>query len=412
MGFRRDVYGSSRRGPRPELAVLGGVRAFDRPLHVGRPNLGDRKQFLQRVEGILDRLWFTNHGPLVAEFEEAVASLVGVRHCIATCNGTLALEIAARAAGLSGEVITSPFTFVATPHSLRWQGITPVFADVDPATHNLDPAEVERRISPRTTGILGVHLWGRPCAVDDLSDIAERHGLTLLFDASHGLGGSSGGRMLGSFGSAEIFSFHATKFVNSFEGGAIVTNDDALAERARLIGNFGFADYDRVEALGTNGKMTEIAAAMGLTSLESRDRFVAVNHENYEGYSVSLEDVPGIRVMSYDDAELTTKQYVVVEVDESAALTRDQLQQVLLAENVLARRYFYPGCHRMEPYRSEQAPERLHMPQTDLVARAALTLPTGTGVDLDDIKVIAGLVREAMLSGAAVAGALRLDDQS
>lgn len=388
------------------LAILGGAPVFDEPLHVGRPNLGDRARFMARVEGMLDRFWLTNNGPLVAEFESVVASIAGVRHCIATCNGTLALEIAVRAAGLSGEVITTPFTFVATPHALRWQGITPVFADVDPMTHNLDPVQVERKITPRTTGILGVHLWGRPCAVDALTDIADRHGLPLLFDAAHALGCSSGDRMVGGFGIAETFSFHATKFVNSFEGGAIVTNDDALAERARLIRNFGFADYDRVESIGTNGKMAEVAAAMGLTSLESRDRFIAVNHENHEAYSQELADVPGLVVMPYDESSVTTKQYVVIEVDESAALARDQLQQVLWAENVLARRYFHPGCHRMEPYRSEQEPERLHMPQADRLARACLTLPTGTGVDVDDIRAIADVIRRAMESGPAVVEAL------
>ena len=389
-----------------DLAVLGGRPAFDSPRHVGRPNLGDRARLMERIEGVLDRLWLTNGGPLVAEFEETVAALVGVRHCIATVNGTLALEIAIRAAGLSGEVITTPFTFVATPHSVRWQGITPVFADIDPRTHNIDPVQVERLITPRTSAILGVHVWGRPCAVDELTDIADRHGLVLLFDASHALGCSSGGRMIGGFGAAETFSFHATKFVNSFEGGAIVTDDDALAERARLIRNFGFADYDRVQSLGTNGKMPEVAAAMGLTSLESRQRFIDVNHENYAAYRAGLENVPGIELVGYDDQELTTRQYVVVEVDHSSGLSRDDLHQVLWAENVLARRYFFPGCHRVEPYRSEQDADRLLMPRTDQVASRVLTLPTGTGVTPADVRTITGLIRRSMSAGRELAAGL------
>lgn len=389
-----------------DFAILGGAPAFDRPRHVGRPNIGNRERLMARIEGMLDRLWLTNNGPLVAEFEEAVASMVGVRHCIATCNGTMALEIAIRAAGLSGEVITTPFTFAATPHALRWQGITPVFADIDPRTHNMDPAEVERLITPRTSGILGVHLWGRPCAVDELTEIADRHGLALLFDASHALACSSGGRMIGSFGAAETFSFHATKFVNSFEGGAIVTGDDALAERARLIRNFGFADYDRVEELGTNGKMSEVSAAMGLTSLESRNRFIAVNHENYDAYRIGLSGVPGIELIPYDDEELTTRQYVVVEVDDATGLSRDDLHQMLWAENVLARRYFFPGCHRVEPYRSEQDPGRLRMPETDRLAARVLTLPTGTGVTIADVDVITRLIRRAMSAGRALAAVL------
>jgi dTDP-4-amino-4,6-dideoxygalactose transaminase len=386
-----------------EFAALGGSPAFAEPRHVGLPNLGDRERFMRRVEGIFDRRWLTNNGPLVTEFEEAVASLTGTRHCVATCNGTLALEIAIRATELRGEVITTPFTFVATAHALQWQGITPIFCDIDPRTHNLDPTLVERLITSRTSGILGVHVWGRPCAVDALSEIADRHGLTLLFDAAHGFGSSHRGRMIGNYGAAEIFSFHATKYVNAFEGGAIVTNDDAVAERARLIRNFGFADYDRVSALGTNGKMSEVSAAMGLTSLESRDRFTEVNHANFEAYRAGLDGIPGVEVMPYPDDELTTRQYVVIELDDSAGLSRDDLHRVLWAENVLARRYFYPGCHRLPPYKATWSDAGVDLPQTDGVASRVLTLPTGTGVTSADIALITDVVSRAVAAGPALA---------
>ncbi|MGY1664589.1 aminotransferase class I/II-fold pyridoxal phosphate-dependent enzyme [Geodermatophilus sp. SYSU D00696] len=356
---------------------------------------------MRRMEGILDRGWLTNNGPLVAEFEEAIASIVGVRHCVATCNGTLALEIAIRAVGLEGEVITTPFTFVGTAHALQWQGITPVFCDVDPRTHNIDPAEIEALITPRTTGILGVHLWGRPCDVEALTDIADRHGLALLFDAAHAFGCSHRGRMIGGFGRAEVFSFHATKYVNAFEGGALVTDDDEVAARARLMRNFGFADYDRVDSLGTNGKMTEVSAAMGLTSLESRSRFVAINHRNWEAYRVGLDGLAGVTLAPYDDEESTTRQYVVIEVDDSAGLSRDDLQRVLWAENVLARRYFHPGCHRSEPYASACSAGRT-FPETDRLVARVLTLPTGTSVTTDDIAVITGIIRRAQGAGEAL----------
>ena len=209
-----------------DLAIFGGSPAFAELLHVGRPNIGDRGRLLERIHDLLDRRWLTNNGPYVLEFERQLCQLTGAPHCIVTCNGTVALEIAIRAAGMSQEVIVPAFTFVATAHALQWQGITPVFCDVDPSTHNLDPESVERSITPRTTGILGVHLWGRACRVDELAEIARRHGLKLLFDAAHALGCTHRGRMVGGFGDAEVFSFHATKFVNSFEGGAIVTADD------------------------------------------------------------------------------------------------------------------------------------------------------------------------------------------
>ncbi len=389
------------------FAVLGGEPAFAGPRHVGHPNIGDRSAFLRRVEGILDRVWLTNNGPLVQEFEEAVAAVAGTRHCVATCNGTLALEIAVRAAGLHGEVLTTPFTFVATAHALRTSGITPVFCDIDPRTHNLDPRAVEQAITARTTGILAVHLWGRPCAVDELTDVADRHGLTLLFDAAHAFGAEHRGRMVGTFGRAEVFSFHATKFVNAFEGGAIVTDDDELAERARLMRNFGISGFDEVSMLGTNGKMTEVAAAMGLTSLEAREQFTAVNHRNHEAYRAGLAGVPGIRLLTYSGTDANPRQYVVIEVDEAAGLSRDDLQQVLWAENVLARRYFHPGCHRHEPYRSERGEQAPALPETDRVAARVLTLPTGTGVTTADIGVITDVIARAVAAGPSLAVRLR-----
>jgi dTDP-4-amino-4,6-dideoxygalactose transaminase len=390
-----------------ELAILGGAPAFAQPVHVGRPNIGDRALLMERIEGVLDRRWLTNDGPLVHEFEEAIAALLGVPHCIAMCNGTVALEIAIRAAGLSGEVIVSPFTFVATAHALQWQEITPVFCDVDPRTHNIDPARVEELITPRTTGILGVHVWGRPAPVDELTRIAADRGLRLLFDAAHALGCSTRGRMIGGFGTAEVLSFHATKVVNSFEGGAIVTADSDFAGVARLMRNHGFADYDEVGHVGTNGKMSEIAAAMGLTSLESRDEFVAANRRNYETYRAALEGVAGVELIGYDEAESCNWQYVVIEVDESAGLSRDELQAVLWAENVLARRYFYPGCHRMEPYRTLFPDVAERLPETERLVQRVLALPTGTSMTTDEVTIVAGLIERAVHDAPRLRAVLR-----
>jgi dTDP-4-amino-4,6-dideoxygalactose transaminase len=389
-----------------EPAILGGTPAFPEPVHVGRPNIGDRARLMERIEGVINRRWLTNDGPLVHEFEEAISAMLGVPHCIAMCNGTVALEIAIRAAGLSGEVIVPPFTFVATAHALQWQAITPVFCDVDPRTHNLDPTRVEALITPRTTGILGVHVWGRPAPVDELTRIAADHGLRLLFDAAHALGCSTGGRMIGGFGTAEVLSFHATKVVNSFEGGAIVTADEEFADVARLMRNHGFADYDQVGHVGTNGKMSEIAAAMGLTSLESREEFVAANRRNYETYSAALQGVDGVELIGYDSAESCNWQYVVIEVDESAGLSRDELQAVLWAENVLARRYFFPGCHRMEPYRTLFPDVAERLPETERLVQRVLALPTGTSMSTDAVTAVAGLVARAMRDAPRLRAAL------
>jgi dTDP-4-amino-4,6-dideoxygalactose transaminase len=386
-----------------DLAIFGGAPAFQDKLYVGRPNLGDRARFLERLNDLLDRRWLTNAGPYVQEFERRIADLLGVRHCVAMCNATVALEIATRAAGFAGEVIVPSFTFVATAHALQWQGITPVFCDIDPRTHNIDPNQVERLITPRTTGIIGVHLWGRACDVDRLTDIAGRHNLTLLFDAAHAFGCSYKGRMIGNLGLAEVFSFHATKFFNTFEGGAVVTNDDDLAARIRLMKNFGFAGYDNVVYIGTNGKMSEVSAAMGLTSLESLDEFIAANRRNYRQYRQELANVPGLTLLDYDESDKCNYQYIVLEVDEDVTrISRDHLQQVLWAENALARRYFYPGCHRMEPYRSYFPNAGLLLPETERLVNRVLSLPTGAAVGSDEIGAIGHIIRLVCAHGAEV----------
>ena len=390
------------------MAVLGGSPAVAEKLHVGRPNLGDRTRLMERINGVLDRRWLSNNGVCVQDFERRIAGLCGVRHCIAVCNGMIGLEVVIRALDLKGEVIVPAFTFVATAHALQWQRITPVFADVNPHTHNLDPYSVERLITPRTTGIIGVHLWGQPCAVDELQRVADRHGLKLIYDAAHALSCSWQGRKVGTFGAAEVFSFHATKFVNSLEGGAIVTNDDDLARRCRLMINFGFRGFDQVDCVGTNGKMDEFSAAMGLTSLESMGDFVAANRANHAAYQEGLSGVPGISLLRLNapDTEYNY-QYVVAEVDETVCpLARDFLLDVLWAENVMARRYFYPGVHRMEPYRTLFPQAGAQVPETERIARRVLVLPTGQCVGREAILRVCELIRTAIRQAPEVLRAL------
>jgi len=379
-----------------DLALLGGAPAFKAPVHVGRPNIGGRARLLERLNAILDSRWLTNGGPCVQEFEARIAERLNVKHCIAVCNATVGLEIAVRALDLSGEVVVPSFTFVATAHALQWLGIKPVFGDVKRETHALDPQAVERLITPRTTGIVGVHLWGNPCDIEALSDLARRHGLRLMFDAAHAFGCSHAGRMIGGFGEAEVFSFHATKFVNCFEGGAITTNSDETARRARLMQNFGFSGYDQVECVGTNGKMSEISAAMGLTSLESMEQIIRHNRRLIEAYRRELAGIAGLTVLEYPLAERRNYQYVIVEIDAGRfGLSRDQLVEVLHAENLLARRYFYPGCHRMEPYRTLEPDAGRRLPVTEWLCDRVMALPTGTAVSGDDVAVIGSIIRAA-----------------
>jgi dTDP-4-amino-4,6-dideoxygalactose transaminase len=379
------------------LAVLGGKPAFETALHVGRPNLGDRARFFAYLDTIFDNRWLTNRGPLLQQFEKELSAFIGVKHCIAVCNATIGLEIVIRALGMQDEVIVPSFTFIATAHALQWQGITPVFCDIDPHTHNIDPRSLEKLITPRTTGIIGVHLWGRPCAIEALQEIADARDLPLLFDAAHAFGSTYNGTMIGNYGNAEVFSFHATKFFNTFEGGAIATNDDELAARIRLMINFGFTDYDRVDGIGINGKMNEISAAMGLTNLQSLDSFIKISQDNYRQYLQEIPGIPGLSLIRYNESEKCNFQYIVVENDPSVTgLHRDVLQKVLHAENVLARRYFWPGCHRMEPYHKLFPDAHLHLHHTEQIAGRVLIMPTGAVRMEQEIATICDILRTAI----------------
>ena len=382
-----------------DLAINGAPPAFAEPLHVGRPNIGNREAFLARVNRILDSKWLTNDGPMVREFEQRIAKYLGVKHCVAMCNGTIALEIAIRALGLTGEVIVPSWTFVATAHALYWQGITPVFADIDLVTHNLDPDAVRRMITPRTTGIIGVHLWGRAAPVAELQAIADEHGLQLMFDAAHAFGCSYKGQMIGRFGRCEAFSFHATKSFNTFEGGAVTTDDDELAEKMRLMRNFGFKGYDNVIHPGTNGKMIEICAAMGLTNFDTLGDVFAINERNHTAYKTAIHGVPGISVLDYDLNERNSHHYVVLEVGEECPVTRDEIVTVLQAENVLARKYFWPGCHKMKPYRDLFPHAGLMLPRSEAVASRVIVLPNGTALPGTAVTTITNVLQVLVTGG-------------
>ncbi len=383
-----------------ELAIFNGSPACKEKLHVGSPNIGERNKFIERINDILDRRWLTNNGQYVQELEKRIADMTGAKHCIAMSSGTVALEIAIRALELTGEVIIPSFTFIATAHSLQWQEITPVFCDIDPKTHNIAPDKVEQMITPRTSAIIGVHLWGRPCNIESLTEIAGKHSLKLLFDASHSFGCSHKKHMIGTFGDAEVFSFHATKFFNTFEGGAVLTNIDSLASKIRLMKNFGFDGYDNVIYIGTNGKMSEVSAAMGLTGLESMDRFIDVNSRNYKQYLRELSDIPGVQFLTYDETEKCNFQYAIIEIDEEiTGISRNRIIEILHAENIIARRYFYPGCHQMEPYRSYFPHSRLLLPDTERLVQRVISLPTGAAAT-EEITKICQIIRLAVVNSA------------
>lgn len=385
-----------------DLAFFGGAKLFDSPFHVGRPNLGDRSALMTRLNDILDRRWLSNAGQYVQEFEKRIAEIAGTRHAVACSNGTVALEIAIRALGLHGEVILPSFTFIATAHALQWQEITPVFADIRADDHNLDPSQIERHITPRTAGIMGVHLWGQACDMDAIEAIARKRNLPVIYDASHAFGCDTERAPIGGQGNATVFSFHATKFINALEGGAIVTNDDDLAARMRLMKNFGFRGYDDVGHVGTNGKMDEFSAAMGITNLEAMDEIVSVNKRNWLLYSDQLADLPGFRLLPYQPAGRFNYQYVIAEVAPECPIARDSLLTLLQAEQFLVRKYFWPGCHRMEPYRSLFPNAYMTLPVTEEVSSRVLVIPTGQTVLPEVIANACRLIRFCIQHGEEI----------
>ena len=386
-----------------DLAVFGGPRLFEHPLHVGKPNVPDKAAVLSQVSAALDRNWLTNDGPLVRELERKLAEYLDVPHCVAVCNATVGMEVLARALNLTGEVVVPAFTFIATAHAFSWLGLEPVFCDIEEATHTIDVRSAEKRITERTSAIVGVHLWGSACHVTELDAMAAHHGLPVIYDAAHAFGASVGHQRVGSFGKAEVFSFHATKFFNTFEGGAITTRDEALATRLRLMRNFGFAGYDDVATLGTNAKMSEAHAGMGLTLFDHLPDLLQRNVETWIAYADALRGIKGLRLLRARDGYGSNHQYVVVEIDDSAGLCRDQLLNVLWQENVRARRYFFPGCHRTQPYMARGAAQ---LPATERASDRVLVLPAGAGTSISDVAAVVGLIRFALEHASALSGKL------
>jgi dTDP-4-amino-4,6-dideoxygalactose transaminase len=377
-----------------DLAIFGKPPAFAERLHVGRPNRINRARFLEAVGRILDRNILTNGGPEVCALEESFSRMTGTAHAVAVANATLGLQLVARALGLRGRVVMPAFTFIATAHALKWIGLDPVFCDIDPATHNLDPRQVAADLASGASAVVGVHVWGRLCAPLELEKICSDHRVPLLFDAAHAVGCRGYGRSAGAFGTAEVFSLHATKICSSFEGGIVTTADAALAAEIRQMRNFGFAGYDQVNRLGINAKLPEVSAAMGRVSLESLGEYCEANRANAAWYREGLKATRGLRLLDLPSEQVSNHQYVVAEIDpEWPDQARDLLYAALHAEGVLVRRYFYPGCHRLEPYISERACAASALPHTDSLCRRVLCFPNGTAIGKAEIDRICALTQ-------------------
>lgn len=355
-------------------------------INVTKAYLGDIDKFKTYVEGIYARGWLTNHGPLVGELEQRLKDYLGVKHVILTNNGTLALQVAYRALGLSGSAVTTPFSFVATSSSLQWEGVRPIFADIDAQTWNISPEHIESRIVSDTTAIVGTHVFGNPCAVEHIEEIARRRNLKVVYDGAHAFAVRHAGKSVLNWGDISTLSFHATKLFHTIEGGAIITHDDELARRVHLLCNFGIADVDKIDGIGINAKLNEFSAAMGLCILDDIENILQQRAEIAHRYSASLGDYVDLQ-KAQDDSQLNHSYYPIALSDESQLL---RLRSALNTNGVNPRRYFYPSLDTLE-YLQPQAAQTTSRALSERV----LCLPIYPGLKLEDQeRVIATVIAE------------------
>jgi dTDP-4-amino-4,6-dideoxygalactose transaminase len=369
------------------------IRPFSEPIYVTRPLLPPLDDVRARLEEVWQAQWLTNGGDQHVRLERTLRERLGVAHLSLFNNGTIALLVAIRALNLKGEVITTPFTFPATPHVLAWAGITPVFADIDPVRLTIDPARVEALITPKTTAILAVHVYGVPCDVEALASIAARRGLRLLYDGAHAFGVRCDGRGIGTFGDATMFSFHATKLFHTAEGGAVACADAALRHRIDRQKNFGIAGQELVECVGINGKMNELQAALGLSVLAGMDGEVDRRRAIFGIYQQRLGGVRGLTLMPELPGVETSYQYCAVLIDESRfGRSRDEVQQVLKTYNVFARKYFFPLCSDYDCYRHLPSADPECLPVARRAASQVLCLPLYGSLEPSAVQTICDIV--------------------
>ena len=369
------------------------VKAFARPIYVTRPFLPPLEEFCQGLEEIWETRWLTNNGPILKRFTQELCNYFESDNVCLFNNGTLALQIALQGMGISGEVITTPFTFVATTHSLYWNKIRPVFVDIEPDYYTLDPEKVEAAITPWTTAILAVHVYGFPCKLNALADIARRHNLKLIYDAAHAFGIKIGGKSIAHFGDLSMFSFHATKPYHSMEGGMLIFKESGLKNVFDYLKNFGFKNELEVVMPGTNAKMNEIQSLLGILVLKHLKEVVAKRAKITQLYHEHLKDIPGIRLTPDLSPDIYyTHAYMPIEVDEEEfGMSRDSLYEKLKEYNVFSRRYFYPLICDYACYRSVSIKDPLTVARR--VSDRIVTLPIYDSLELSDVEAICEIVQ-------------------
>lgn len=363
-------------------------------ISVTSPLLPNLSEFQPYLKDIWDRKWLTNNGHYHQELEKTLCEYLKVDYISLYTNGTLPLIAALQALRITGEVITTPYSFVATTHSIWWNGIKPVFVDIDPFNCNLDPQKIEAAITPRTTAIMPVHCYGMPCNVKAIEEIADKYGLSVIYDAAHAFGVEIDGKSVLDYGDMSTLSFHATKVYNTVEGGALITHDAKTKRRIDYLKNFGFADEVTVVAPGINGKMDEIRSAYGLLNLKQVNDAIASRKKIVEAYCEGLKNIPGIRYLDYSDKSIKHNYaYFPIFIDaEKYGITRDELYEKLKTQNIYGRRYFYPLISNMTTYKGLASSEPSNLPIANRIADQVLCLPIYKDLTIDSVIEIISII--------------------
>lgn len=362
-------------------------------IYVTQPSLPPLDEFVTYLEKIWDNKWLTNNGPFHQQFEKELADYLGVKYISVFSNGTLALITALQALRITGEVITTPFSFVATTHSLWWNNIKPVFVDIEDTYFNLDPAKIEAAITPQTTAIMPVHVYGNPCYMDEIQRIADIYGLRVIYDAAHAFGVKKDGQSIMNWGDLSILSFHATKVFNTIEGGAIICQDEKTKQRIDLLKNFGFKDEVTVIEPGINAKMNEVQAAYGSLQLKYVDSYIDRRREIAQLYTKLLKDVKGITVLHEMDGVDHNYAYFPIQVNTAEyGMSRDDLYFGLQKHDVVGRRYFYPLISDFPTYRGLPSSKADNIPVATRMAKEVICLPIYSELALSDVERVCRLI--------------------
>jgi dTDP-4-amino-4,6-dideoxygalactose transaminase len=366
-----------------------------KPIYVTQPSLPPFNEFVESLRSIWESKRLTNVGPFHEEFEKKLAKYLGVKYLSLFSNGTLALITALQALKITGEVITTPFSFIATTHALWWNKIRPVFVDIDPEYYNLDPKKIEEAITPQTTAIMPVHVYGNPCKVDEIQSLAVKHNLKVIYDAAHAFNVRKGGVSILKYGDISVLSFHATKVFNTFEGGAIVCQNEAMKHHVDNLKNFGFRGETIVEEPGINAKLNEFQAAYGLLQLKYIDNYIAKRNKITELYRNLLKDVPGISYLRDINGVTHNYSYFPILVDkESYGLSRDVLYEKLMEHNIFGRRYFFPLISNFEPYHGLPSAMSKNLPIATKVSLQILCLPIYVDLSEEEIIMICSHIKK------------------